>query len=187
MNAFLSRLCRPQSRRLRAAVTVLTGAAMLSALAATAQHRAPRIVAAPADDAPVAPLAGRDYSMRLDTVRGRVQFFDAKARLAGIVPAAARACEASWAALQPGLWLAVAETDGDGARTLSLQPLGATAPGRRESLSLGTCGEGGVGPALSAAVVARIVERGGGVLFVDDGTPQNAALDPATALARKVP
>ena len=188
LNPITSRLRNPRSRSLRAAVLVLAGAAVLSALAAQTHHRNPRVAAEPIDDTPVAPLPGRDYSMRLDALRGRVQFFDGSAQLAGITPASAKGCEANLGALEPGLWLAVPQTREDGSVDLVLQPMGTTAPTRHEDIVVSSCDNADAsGAILSNAVRSHILERGGGVLFVDAGAAQNTGLDTSKTLARKVP
>jgi len=180
-----SRLRNPRSRSLRLSVLVLAGAAMLSAIAAQT-HRAPANPAVQ-DDAPIAPLVGRDYSMRLDVLRGRVQFFDASARIAGVTPIASHGCEADLTQLEPGLWLAVPQARDDGGTDLLLQPMGATAPGRRDGVVLTPCADAkSQNTALSGKVRAHILERGGGVVFVDAGAAP-AAPDRSNALASKVP
>lgn len=183
-----SRLRNPRSRSLRLGVLVLAGAAMLSAIAAQTHHRNPQANPAMQDDAPVAPLAGRDYSMRLDVLRGRVQFFDATARMAGVTPIASHGCEADLTQLEPGLWLAVPQAREDGATDLVLQPMGATAPGRKDGVVLTPCADAkSSSTALSGKVRAHILERGGGVVFVDAGAAPAANLDRSNALASKVP
>jgi hypothetical protein len=182
-----SRLRNPRSRSLRLAVLVLAGAAMLSAIAAQTHHRMPPANSTTQDDAPLAPLVGRDYSMRLDVVRGRMQFFDASARIAGMTPIASHGCEADLARLEPGLWLAVPQPRDDGGTDLLLQPMGATAPGRMEGVVLGPCDGKSPSTALSGKVRAHMLERGGGVVFVDAGAAPAASSDRSTALASKVP
>src|SRR3569623_48847 len=182
-----SRLRNPRSRSLRLGGLVLAGAAMLSAIAAQTHYRLPPANAAGQDDAPVAPLAGRDYSMRLDAVRGRMQFFDADARMAGVTPIASHGCEADLAQLEPGLWLAVPQLREDGATDLVLQPMGATAPGRHDDVVLMPCADATSPAHLSGKVRAHLLERGGGVVFVDAGALPAAQLDRSTALASKVP
>ena len=170
------------------AVLLLTAAAALSACAAshhfTANAPAPSATQA-AEELTAEPLPGSGTAMRLDTQRGRVQFFDGRAALSGIVPATARDCHGDVAALEPGLWLAVAETRVDGQRELVLQPLGTTAPARLGGVAVQACDA----PALAGAVVlpqglrARMLARGG-VLFVDGDGAQNAR---ELAFARKGP
>ena len=187
LSPLVSRLCNPRSRSLRAGVLVLAGAAVLSALAAQTHHRAPPARAA-AEDAAIAPLPGRDYSMRLDLQRGRVQFYADDAHLAAIAPAGARDCTARLAALDRGLWLAVPQARADGGSELVLEPLGATAPTRRGGVTVAACGASGTDElVLAPALRQRILQRGGGVLFVDGGAAQNAAAGAAASLASKVP
>ena len=191
LTPLVSRLCNPRSRSLRAGVLLLAGAAVLSALAAQTHQRAPAPPAQSADagrDAAIDPLPGRDYSMRLDLQRGRVQFYAGDAHLAAIAPAGARDCTARLAALDPGLWLAVPQARADGGSELVLEPLGATAPTRRGGVTVAACGASGADElVLAPALRQRILQRGGGVLFVDGGAAQNAAAAAAASLASKVP
>jgi hypothetical protein len=138
-----------------------------------------------ADDAPAAPVAGINYNMRLDTQRGRVQFFGADARLSGIVPADTRACHADVTALQPGLWLAVTETAADGRSELVLQPFGNATPERAVAMNVQSCDEAAAthGVVLPTALRERILKQGG-VLFVDGDNAQNAH---EASLAQKSP
>jgi hypothetical protein len=174
LNAITSRLRNPRSKCLRASVMLLAGAAVLSAMAAT-HHRPSRVSAAVVEDAPATPVAGLNYGMRLDTQRGRVQFFGADARLSGIVPADSRGCHADLTALQPGLWLAVTETAEDGHSELVLQPFGNATPERAVAVNVHSCDETAAthGVVLPAALRARIQQQGG-VLFVDGDNAQNA-------------
>lgn len=174
LDAITSRLRNPRSKCLRASVMALAGVAVLSAMAAT-HHRPQRIGAVTADDAPAAPVAGINYGMRLDVQRGRVQFFGADARLAGIVPYDTRRCHADLTALQPGLWLAVTETAADGHSDLVLQPFGNATPERAVAVTVQSCNETAQthGVVLPEALRARILQQGG-VLFVDGDNAQNA-------------
>jgi len=183
LDAITSRLRNPRSKCLRASVMALTGVAVLSAMAAT--HHRPTRIAAAVDDAPAAPVAGINYNMRLDTQRGRVQFFGADARLTGIVPADTRRCHADLTALQPGLWLAVTETAADGGSELVLQPFGNATPERAVAVDVQSCDDVAAlhGVVLPAALRARILQQGG-VLFVDGDSAQNAR---ETSLAQKAP
>ncbi|HOV58146.1 MAG TPA: hypothetical protein PLN91_09735 [Rhodanobacteraceae bacterium] len=188
LTPIVSRLRNPRSRTLRAGVLLLAGAAVLSALAAQTHRHAPAPAAATVEEPVVAPLPGRDYSMRLDLQRGRVQFYADDAHLAAIAPAGARDCTARLAALDRGLWLAVPQARADGGSELVLEPLGATAPTRRGGVTVAACGASGADElVLAPALRQRILQRGGGVLFVDGGAAQNAAAGAAASLASKVP
>lgn len=117
------------------------------------------------DEAPVEPLPGRDYSMRLDLAAARFDQIDAQS---GEVHSRVFSAECA-AVLAPGLWLAVPAETG-----LDLLPVGATvdhamavAPGCRTTP--------GQAATLPPALLQQIAAAGGGVIFIN-----NAAFDDST-------
>lgn len=94
------------------------------------------------------PLAGRDYSMRVDVAAARFERYDAASGRTELAPLAVAGAKA----LAPGLWLAVPQANG-----VALLPLGTNPSAQAANVEA---------LALPAAVVARIHDDGG-VVWVD--------------------
>lgn len=132
-----------KSTMLRSAAAALIALAALPAVAA--ETAAIRI-----EDGAVEPLAGRDYSMRVDVAASRFERYDTasgRTELAAVDAQGARA-------LAPGLWLAVPQS---GADAVTLLPLGANPSAAASNVAT---------LKLPAAVVEHL-HRNGGVIYVD--------------------
>lgn len=129
------------------------------------------------DTASVEPLPGRDYSMRLDLAAARFDQIDAQS---GEVHSHVFSVECA-ASLASGLWLAVPA----GAGRLDLLPLGATEAAATATPVVAGCRTlPSQGATLPPALVQQIAGNGGGVIFVDNSTLQNAGQVAAREVAR---
>ncbi|MEO8671284.1 MAG: hypothetical protein ABI411_08210 [Tahibacter sp.] len=122
----------------------------------------------------VEPLAGRDYSMRIDLAAARFERYDGDVTVVESItlPGNCRTEPAS------GLWLAVT---GDTPHSLRLLPLGLTDGEALQTDTHADCRDSAL--ALPPSVLERIAANGGGVIYVDRG---DAQLDPQRGLARQV-
>ncbi|TDR46488.1 hypothetical protein DFR29_10319 [Tahibacter aquaticus] len=154
-------------------------AVLLFAFAATGVQAAPPAADNPIliDSASVEPLPGRDYSMRLDLAAARFEQIDAQS---GEVHGRVFSAECA-ASLAEGLWLAVPAGEG----RLDLLPLGATeAAATATAVAAGCRTLPSQGATLPPALVAQIAGSGGGVIFVDNSTLNNAGQVAAREVAR---
>ena len=104
------------------------------------------------EDGATDPLAGRDYTMRVDVAAARVERYDAATgRVEGADLARGRAD-----ALVPGLWLAVPQPGSDAVALLPVGTNPAVAAASIDALD------------LPPALVARL-RADGGVIYVDAG------------------
>ena len=139
------------------AAVLLAFAAALPAVAA--ENPAIRI-----EDGTVEPLAGRDYSMRIDVAASRFERYDAASDRVELIDFDARGART----LAPGLWLAVPQP---GSAAVALLPLGTNPSAAAANVAILD---------LPAAVVARIRDDGG-VIYVDGGGRVAAATRDADA------
>ncbi|MBL8296707.1 MAG: hypothetical protein JNN30_00030 [Rhodanobacteraceae bacterium] len=150
-----TRTRRNLARKLAAfALTVYAGAAASAGIAV--------------DEAAAEPLAGRDYSMRLDLAAARFEQIDTQT---GEIRTRMFSAECA-AALAPGLWLAVPAAGG-----LELLPLGATAD-VATLVAAGCRTQSDQAATLPPALLQQIAAGGGGVIYVDA-----AGLDSGTRIA----
>ena len=132
------------TQRLPSLVAVLL--AFAAALpAAAAENPAIRI-----EDGAVEPLAGRDYSMRIDVAASRFERYDAASGRVELTDFDTRGART----LAPGLWLAVPQP---GSAAVALLPLGANPSAVASNVAI---------LELPAVVAARIHDDGG-VIYVD--------------------
>lgn len=132
--------------------TVSRRAFALLAFAVALPLAAAEITPIAVENGAVEPLAGRDYTMRVDVAAARFERYDAATGRIEQVDLA----RAGAAAVAPGLWLAVPQP---GAGTVELLPVGtnpSAASANAAALS------------LPPAVAARLAADGG-VIYVDAG------------------
>jgi len=122
----------------------------------------------------IEPLAGRDYSMRIDLAANRFERYDGDVKVVESITLPSN-CHTEPAS---GLWLAVA---GDAPHSLNLMPLGLTDGETLQTDTHADCRDSAL--ALPPSVLERIATNGGGVIYVDRG---DAQLNPQRGLARQV-
>ncbi|MBL8300680.1 MAG: hypothetical protein JNN30_20260 [Rhodanobacteraceae bacterium] len=141
---------------------------VLTALAWTLLAGSVSAAAIAVDETLTEPLAGRDYSMRLDLAAARFEQIDTQT---GEIRTRMFSAECA-AALAPGLWLAA-----PAAGSLELLPLGATAD-VATLVAAGCRTQSDQAATLPPALLQQIAAGGGGVIYVDA-----AGLDSSTRIA----